>query len=86
MFNNLYQTLISSPGLTFVCVNKMHHTRLFAENERDRIGKSQNVPAGTVVDSVINAKDRFDYYLNSAQGIQVCSNITEILTIFIFFP
>ena len=64
----------------------MHRTRLFAESERDRVGKSQNVPgifekwknhdlnfllAGTIVDNGITARDRYDFYLCSSQGIQV---------------
>ena len=55
----------------------MHHTRLFAEDERDRVGKSQNIPAGTVVDSNIVLRDRYDFYLNSAQGIQGTSRPTH---------
>ena len=65
------------PGLTVISVNKMHHTRLFAEDERDRVGKSQNIPAGTVVDSNIVLRDRYDFYLNSAQGIQGTSRPTH---------
>jgi len=65
------------PGLTVISVNKMHHTRLFAEDEKDRVGKSQNIPAGTIVDSNIVLRDRYDFYLNSAQGIQGTSRPTH---------
>jgi len=71
-----------NPGLTFICVNKMHRTRLFCENANDRVGKSQNVPAGTVVDQGLTAKDKFDFYLNSAQGIQGTSRPTHYTLIY----
>ena len=60
----------------------MHHTRLFAENEKDRIGKSQNVPAGTLVDTNVVARDRFDFYLVSSQGIQGTSRPTHYTLIY----
>ena len=78
--NSLYDAVfytIFSPGLTVISVNKMHHTRLFCEDEKDCVGKSQNIPAGTVVDSNIVLKDRYDFYLNSAQGIQGTSRPTH---------
>lgn len=31
--------------------------------------------AGTVVDQGLTAKDKFDFYLNSAQGIQVSGSL-----------
>ena len=68
---------IFRPGLTVITVNKMHHTRLFCEDEKDCVGKSQNIPAGTVVDSNIVLRDRYDFYLNSAQGIQGTSRPTH---------
>lgn len=71
-----------NPGLTFICVNKMHRTRLFCENEKDCVGKSKNVPAGTVVDQGLTAKDKFDFYLNSAQGIQGTSRPTHYTLIY----
>jgi len=58
------------PGLTFICVNKFHRTRLFCDDKNDCVGKSQNIPAGTVVDNVVTQIDRCDFYINSAQGIQ----------------
>ena len=56
--------------MTFIVVNKMHHTRLFATDNRDMIGKSQNLPAGTVVDTGIVDRNKFDFVMMSSQGIQ----------------
>ena len=59
------------PRITFVVVQKRHHTRLFCENDRDASGKSRNVPPGTTVDSGITHPYEFDFYLCSHYGIQV---------------
>ncbi|KAI6694217.1 hypothetical protein NL676_021927 [Syzygium grande] len=60
------------PPVTFIVVQKRHHTRLFANNHRDRssIDKSGNIMPGTVVDSKICHPTEFDFYLCSHAGIQ----------------
>ncbi|XP_010249941.1 PREDICTED: protein argonaute PNH1-like [Nelumbo nucifera] len=60
------------PPVTFVVVQKRHHTRLFANNHKDRssIDKSGNILPGTVVDSKICHPSEFDFYLCSHAGIQ----------------
>ena len=59
------------PRVTFVVVQKRHHTRLFCENPRDACGRANNVPPGTTVDSGITHPYEFDFYLCSHFGIQV---------------
>ena len=58
------------PAITFIVVQKRHHTRFFAENPRDQRGKSKNIPAGTVVDKQVCHPFEFDWYLCSHAGIQ----------------
>ncbi|VAI89449.1 unnamed protein product [Triticum turgidum subsp. durum] len=60
------------PPVTFVVVQKRHHTRLFANNHKDRssMDKSGNILPGTVVDSKICHPTEFDFYLCSHAGIQ----------------
>jgi len=58
------------PGITFIVVQKRHHTRLFCADQRDQSGRSGNVPAGTTVDSNITHPTDNDFYLCSHQGIQ----------------
>jgi len=58
------------PGITFIVVQKRHHTRLFCSDQRDQSGRSGNVPAGTTVDSNITHPTQNDFYLCSHQGIQ----------------
>lgn len=60
------------PGITFIVVQKRHHTRLFCADKKEQIGKSGNIPAGTTVDSGITHPSEFDFYLCSHAGIQVC--------------
>ncbi|KAG0487307.1 hypothetical protein HPP92_009402 [Vanilla planifolia] len=61
------------PPVTFVVVQKRHHTRLFANNHKDRSAtdKSGNILPGTVVDTKICHPTEFDFYLCSHAGIQV---------------
>ncbi|CAF3332470.1 unnamed protein product [Rotaria sp. Silwood2] len=48
------------PYLTYIVVNKRHHTRIFPDD------LNSNVPAGTVVDShVITNPTTYDFFLNS---------------------
>ncbi|XP_028793138.1 protein argonaute 1-like isoform X1 [Neltuma alba] len=60
------------PPVTFVVVQKRHHTRLFASNHHDRsfVDRSGNILPGTVVDSKICHPTEFDFYLCSHAGIQ----------------
>ncbi|KAA3674012.1 eukaryotic translation initiation factor 2C, partial [Paragonimus westermani] len=58
------------PGITFIVVQKRHHTRLFCADKKDQMGKSGNIPAGTTVDQVITHPTEFDFYLCSHAGIQ----------------
>ncbi|KAG0487287.1 hypothetical protein HPP92_009382 [Vanilla planifolia] len=60
------------PPVTFVVVQKRHHTRLFANNHKDRSAtdKSGNILPGTVVDTKICHPTEFDFYLCSHAGIQ----------------
>ncbi|CAJ2673905.1 protein argonaute 10-like [Trifolium pratense] len=60
------------PPVTFIVVQKRHHTRLFANNHRDRnsTDRSGNILPGTVVDTKICHPTEFDFYLCSHAGIQ----------------
>lgn len=60
------------PPVTFVVVQKRHHTRLFANDHSDKRSTDQsgNILPGTVVDSKICHPTEFDFYLCSHAGIQ----------------
>ncbi|NXS24112.1 AGO4 protein, partial [Mystacornis crossleyi] len=56
------------PGITYIVVQKRHHTRLFCADKTERASTdsmrgSGNVPAGTTVDSTITHPSEFDFYL-----------------------
>uniref|UniRef100_A0A8R1DSF6 Uncharacterized protein n=1 Tax=Caenorhabditis japonica TaxID=281687 RepID=A0A8R1DSF6_CAEJA len=65
------------PGVTFIGLDVTHHTRLFAANGNDRVGNSQNVPAGTLVETGITVNNLFEFYLVSHAGIQGTSRPTK---------
>eukprot|EP00640_Fibrocapsa_japonica_P002962 CAMPEP_0113935646 /NCGR_PEP_ID=MMETSP1339-20121228/2767_1 /TAXON_ID=94617 /ORGANISM="Fibrocapsa japonica" /LENGTH=264 /DNA_ID=CAMNT_0000937873 /DNA_START=40 /DNA_END=834 /DNA_ORIENTATION=- /assembly_acc=CAM_ASM_000762 len=64
-----------NPKLTFVVVQKRHHTRFFVKN-RDDGDRSGNIPAGTVVDTGVCHPREYDFYLCSHAGIQGTSKPT----------
>nr|CAD7588201.1 unnamed protein product [Timema genevievae] len=65
------------PGITLIALQKRHHTRMFCMETKDQSGRSKNVPAGTIVDTVITHPKDFDFYLCSHQGIQGTSRPTH---------
>jgi len=58
------------PDITFVVAQKRHNTRLFPENDKDRVGKAGNIPPGTVVDTEITHPVETSFFLASHEGIQ----------------
>nr|GEX56115.1 protein argonaute 5 [Tanacetum cinerariifolium] len=67
------------PRVTFIVVQKRHHTRLFSSNNNDRsnTNKSGNILLGTVVDTKICHTTEFDFYLCSHTGIKGTSRPTH---------
>lgn len=62
-----------NPTISYIVVQKRHQTRFFPINIEDQAKPrtNENVPPGTVVDSVIVTPDKFDYFICSHLGIQV---------------
>lgn len=65
-----------NPPITFIVVQKRHHTRLFPENDSDA-DNSGNVNPGTIVDTSITSADGFDFFLNSHAGLKGTSRPTH---------
>lgn len=63
------QAPVERPKITYMTVQKNHHTRLFCDS-RDAVGREGNVPPGTVVDTAIVHPEEFDFFLCSHQGIK----------------
>ncbi|GBC06892.1 hypothetical protein RclHR1_07120005 [Rhizophagus clarus] len=57
------------PTLTFVVVQKRHHTRFFPIDKRD-CDRTGNCPSGTVVETTITHPFEFDFYLQSHSSLQ----------------
>ncbi|XP_043699782.1 protein argonaute 5 [Telopea speciosissima] len=69
------------PKVTFVVVQKRHHTRLFPADP-NRTDRSGNILPGTVVDTKICHPTEFDFYLCSHAGIQGTSRPTHYHVLF----
>ncbi|XP_025802711.1 protein argonaute 18-like [Panicum hallii] len=67
------------PHITFVVVQKRHHTRIFPDNHNDRrwADKSGNILPGTVIDKNICHPTEFDFFLCSHAGIKGTSRPTH---------
>ncbi|XP_057508377.1 protein argonaute 7-like [Actinidia eriantha] len=69
------------PPITFAVVQKRHHTRLFPKETDPSSTQNQvfdeNIPPGTVVDSVITHPREFDFYLCSHWGVKGTSRPTH---------
>ncbi|OWY94456.1 Argonaute3, partial [Phytophthora megakarya] len=58
-----------NPPVTFIIVNKRHHTRAFPYRKGDADSKG-NVNPGTVINTGIVDSHRFDFFLYGHSGIQ----------------
>lgn len=65
------------PKITFIVVQKRHHTRLFPENPSEGCGRALNVFPGSVVETDILFHEDFSFYLCSHAGIQGTSRPTR---------
>ncbi|KAK7836120.1 protein argonaute 7 [Quercus suber] len=69
------------PLITFAVVQKRHHTRLFPLETDPSSTQNQcldeNIPPGTVVDTVISHPKEFDFYLCSHWGVKGTSRPTH---------
>ena len=63
------------PKITFLVVQKRHHTRFFPRQQDGDGSKNNNVPAGTVVDTDIIHPTEMDFYLVSHKSIQVSEKL-----------
>uniref|UniRef100_A0ABD2W897 Uncharacterized protein n=1 Tax=Trichogramma kaykai TaxID=54128 RepID=A0ABD2W897_9HYME len=80
MTNNLDKAKkLCSPKLTFIVVQKRHHTRFFPSKpeESDDAFRNCNARAGTVVDTMITHPSHVDFYLLSHASIQGTSRPTK---------
>lgn len=69
------------PKITFLVVQKRHHTRFFPTNPRDSEDRNNNVPAGTCVDTYITHPTAQDFYLVSHASIQGVAKPTKYRTL-----
>ncbi|XP_046666573.1 protein argonaute-2-like [Homalodisca vitripennis] len=65
------------PSVTFLVVQKRHHTRFFPTRREDEDGKNKNVPPGTIVDTMITHPREMDFYLVSHASLQGTSRPTK---------
>jgi eukaryotic translation initiation factor 2C len=70
----------SNPLVTFIVVQKRHHSRLFLDDERDG---SENVLIGTAIDNTIVHPNRKQFYLMSHLSTKVLNLLLLLKCIFL---
>jgi eukaryotic translation initiation factor 2C len=70
-----------SPSVTVIIVQKRHHTRFIPTEESKGVGRCNNIPPGTVVDTQCVHPTHFDFYLCSHFGVQGTSRPTHYVVI-----
>jgi eukaryotic translation initiation factor 2C len=66
-----------NPKITFVCVQKRHHTRFFPIKGTPTYDKNQNLPPGTVVDKEITKPMEYQFFLISHAAVQGVAKPTK---------
>ena len=61
----------SHAAVTFIVVQKRHHTRFFPTDPKFADGKNNNIMPGTVVDKDIVHPFQYQFFLASHAAIQV---------------
>ncbi|CAG8471105.1 2334_t:CDS:2 [Funneliformis caledonium] len=69
------------PTITFVVIQKGHHTHFFPVNKKDS-DNTGNCPVGTVVESTITHLFEFDFYLQSHAVIQGTLRLTHYYVLY----
>jgi len=67
-----------NPQITFLVVQKRHHTRFFPDPRNKMTDNNGNVPPGFVVDTKITHPRDIDFFLVSHQSIQVLKNFMAL--------
>lgn len=65
------------PEITFIVVQKRHHTRFFPTKEGPTSGRNANVQPGTIVDTEITHPKQNQFFLVSHQSIQGTARPTK---------
>ena len=69
--------IFSKTKWCLILVSKINEIKMFLNDQQGGINSDyvQNIPVGTIVDNTITNKDKFDFYLNSAESRQgTCSS------------
>ena len=69
------------PAITVIIVRKRHHTRFTPVHPDQGVGKTQNVPAGTTVDTQVVSPVDFDFYMCSHEA-----TVVRLTLFFVSFP
>ena len=74
--NVLEKKIYSNAKWCLILVSKINEIRMFLEGQNggNNFNSIDNIPVGTIIDNKITSKDKFDFYLNSAESRQgTCS-------------
>ena len=73
----LEEKIFENTKWCLILVSKINDVKMFSEEKNKGINYNniQNIPTGTIIDKIITHKDKYDFYLNSADSKQgTCSS------------
>ncbi|XP_055589001.1 protein argonaute-2 [Uranotaenia lowii] len=71
-----------APKITFIVVQKRHHTRFFPADRCPTEGKNQNLPPGTIVDKNITTPNQYQFFLISHAAVQGVAKPTKYAVLY----
>ena len=81
--NDLEKKVFSNSKWCLILVSKINEIKMFYEEyNRGNNNRVDNIPVGTVVDKVITNKEKYDFYLNSADSRQGTSSSTHYTVLY----
>ena len=78
------KNIYSDTKCCIILVSKLNEIKLFVEenNGGNNYSSINNIPVGTIVDTIITNKDKHDFYLNSAESRQGTCSSTHYTVIY----
>ena len=78
------KNIFSDTKCCIILVSKFNDIKMFLERNQggNNYNSIENIPVGTLVDSIITSKDKFDFYLNSADSRQGTCSSTHYTVIY----
>ena len=80
--DGLEKKVFTNTKWCLILVSKINEIKLFFEGHGGNNNNINNVPVGTIIDKIITHKEKYDFYLNSADSRQGTSSSTHYTVLY----